>query len=144
LSPTIVHVLLDFAGWLSAAGIASATSFASHEVLLSEMPNTLSFERCPELGKRAFEPVSLSTGPQTAADRIAALLHGLPSAPAPQGVAYDNLFRVTVPFGTPAGQIILFDTCNLFYRNGGIDGIRARLRAEAARGGAAADRGQAP
>jgi hypothetical protein len=28
---------------------------------------------------------------------------------------------------TPQGQIIPFDTYNLFYRNGSIDGIRARM-----------------
>ncbi len=32
---------------------------------------------------------------------------------------------------TPPRQIIPFDTYNLFYRNGAIDGIRARLAAEA-------------
>jgi hypothetical protein len=32
---------------------------------------------------------------------------------------------------TPHGQIIPFDTYNLFYRDGRIDGIRAALRARA-------------
>ena len=31
-------------------------------------------------------------------------------------------------FVTPAGQIIPFDTSNLFYRNGSIDRIRAATR----------------
>jgi 7,8-dihydro-6-hydroxymethylpterin dimethyltransferase len=31
---------------------------------------------------------------------------------------------------TPAGQIIPFDTYNLFYRNGSIDRIRARMAQE--------------
>ncbi|MGA2042008.1 MAG: radical SAM protein [Roseiarcus sp.] len=130
--------------------VAPVTSFVSHEDLLSEMPNTVSFEKYPELRKRVFDLFSLSTGPETAADRVAALLCCLPSAPVPEGLTYDNIFRVTViefldahnfclanvkrscvHFVTPVGQIIPFDTYNLFYRNGRIDGIRARMRAEA-------------
>jgi uncharacterized radical SAM superfamily Fe-S cluster-containing enzyme len=37
--------------------------------------------------------------------------------------------RSCIHFVTPAGQIIPFDTYNLFYRNGSIDRIRAALRA---------------
>ena len=39
--------------------------------------------------------------------------------------------RSCIHFVTPNGQIIPFDTYNLFYRNGRIDEIRARLKAEA-------------
>ena len=35
--------------------------------------------------------------------------------------------RSCIHFVTPAGQIIPFDTYNLFYRNGSIERIRARL-----------------
>jgi uncharacterized radical SAM superfamily Fe-S cluster-containing enzyme len=35
--------------------------------------------------------------------------------------------RSCVRFVTPAGQIVPFDTYNLFYRDGRIDGIRAKL-----------------
>ena len=67
--------------------------------------------------------------------------------PVPQGLSYDNVFRVTVVefldphnfclaavkrscvhFVTPDGQIIPFDTYNLLYRDGRIDAIRARLQ----------------
>ena len=36
--------------------------------------------------------------------------------------------RSCIHFVTPNGQIIPFDTYNLFYRDGQIDGIRARLQ----------------
>ena len=61
-------------------------------------------------------------------------------------LTYENVFRITIVqfldrfnfcvgnvkrscihFVTPAGQIIPFDTYNLFYRNGRIDEIRAKL-----------------
>jgi hypothetical protein len=100
------------------------------------------------LQRRIFDLFSLSTGPDTAVERISALLCCLPSVPVPTGLTYDNIFRVTVVefldpqnfclaavkrscvhFVTPAGQIIPFDTYNLFYRGGRIEGIRAGLAA---------------
>jgi hypothetical protein len=38
--------------------------------------------------------------------------------------------RSCIHFVTPHGQIIPFDTYNLFYRNGRIDGIRAAMGKE--------------
>lgn len=67
----------------------------------------------------------------------------------PRGLAYENAFRVTIVqfldrfnfcvgnvkrscihFVTPEGQIIPFDPYNLFYRDGRIHEIRARLQEE--------------
>jgi uncharacterized radical SAM superfamily Fe-S cluster-containing enzyme len=64
----------------------------------------------------------------------------------PDGLSYANVFRVTIVqfldrfnfcvgnvkrscihFVTEKGAIIPFDTYNLFYRNGKIDGIRAAM-----------------
>ena len=42
-----------------------------------------------------------------------------------------NVKRSCIHFVTPQGQIIPFDTYNLFYRDGSIDGIRARMAGEA-------------
>ena len=128
--------------------VAPVTSLVAHDEFLADIPNAISFEKYPELQKRIFELFSLSTGPNDAAERVAALLCCLPSVPVPQGLSYDNIFRVTViefldahnfcvgnvkrscvHFVTPNGQIIPFDTYNLFYRNGRIDGIRRRLDA---------------
>ena len=126
--------------------ITPVTSIFSHEDLLSELPNALTFEKYPELQRRVFELFSLSTGPDTAIERIQALLCCLPGVPVPKGLSYDNVFRVTVVefldphnfcvagvkrscvhFVTPEGKIIPFDTYNLLYRNGEIEAIRARL-----------------
>jgi hypothetical protein len=128
--------------------VTPVTSIFSHEDILAELPNALTFEKYPELQRRIFDLFSLSTGPDTAVERISALLCCLPSVPVPTGLSYDNIFRVTVVefldpqnfclaavkrscvhFVTPAGQIVPFDTYNLFYRNGEIDGIRARMTA---------------
>jgi len=81
---------------------------------------------------------------------MAELLCCLPQVPVPAGIGYENVFRVVIVqfmdrfnfcvggvkrscihFVTPAGQIIPFDTYNLFYRNGSIDRIRAKMRQEA-------------
>jgi uncharacterized radical SAM superfamily Fe-S cluster-containing enzyme len=131
--------------------VAPVTSFVSHDDLLANVPNTISFEKYPELQRRVFELFSLSTGPETAAERVAALLCCLPSVPVPQGLSYENIFRVMVVefldahnfcvgnvkrscvhFVTPAGQIIPFDTYNLFYRDSRIDNIRREMTARAA------------
>ncbi len=128
--------------------VTPVTSILSHEDILAEVPNAVTFEKYPELQRRLFDLFSLSTGPDTAVERVAALLCCLPSVPVPTGLSYDNIFRVTVVefldpqnfclgavkrscvhFVTPAGQIIPFDTYNLLYRDGRIDAIRAGLKA---------------
>ena len=127
--------------------VTPVTSIFSHEDLLADVPNALTFEKYPELQRRIFELFSLSTGPDTAVERIAALLCCLPDVPVPRGLTYDNIFRVTVVefldphnfclaavkrscvhFVTPAGQIVPFDTYNLLYRDGRINTIRHALQ----------------
>ena len=72
----------------------------------------------------------------------------------PAGLTYENVFRVTIVqfldrfnfcvgnvkrscihFVTPKGEIIPFDTYNLFYRNGKIDGIRGAMAGQTFRAG---------
>lgn len=129
--------------------VTPVTSIISHEDLLSDIPNAVSLEKYPQLKQRIFDLFSLSTGPDSAIERLSALLGCLPSAPTPEGLSYENIFRVTVVefldahnfcignvkrscvhFVTPNGQIIPFDTYNLFYRNGRIDGIRRAMDVE--------------
>jgi hypothetical protein len=126
--------------------VVPITSLIPHDVLLDAMPNTVAFERYPELQRRIFDLFSLSVGENTITDRLSALLCCLPEVPVPQGLDYSSIFRVAVigfmdrhnfsvasvkrscvHFVTPNGQIIPFETYNLFYRNGVIDGIRARM-----------------
>ena len=136
-------------GLRNGSQILPVTSIFSHADLLSELPNALTFEKYPELQRRIFDLFSLSTGPETAIERIQALLCCLPGVPVPAGLTYDNVFRVTVVefldpenfclagvkrscvhFVTPEGPIVPFDTYNLLYRNGEIGAIRERMRAE--------------
>ena len=128
--------------------ITPVTAIFSHDDLLAGLPNALTFEKYPDLQKRIFELFSLSTGPDTAIERIQALLCCLPGVPVPAGLTYDNVFRVTVVefldahnfclagvkrscvhFVTPEGKIIPFDTYTLLYRDGRIEGVRASLAA---------------
>ena len=127
--------------------VQPVTSIFSQDDLLDAAPNAITFEKYPELQKRLFELFSLSTGPDSMVERLSALLCCLPEVPVPQGLSYENVFRVNIiefldaqnfclanvkrsciHFVTPEGHIIPFDTYNLFYRNGRIDGIRENLR----------------
>ena len=127
--------------------VQPVTSIFSQDDLLDAAPNAITFEKYPELQKRLFELFSLSTGPDSMVERLSALLCCLPEVPVPQGLSYENVFRVNIiefldaqnfclanvkrsciHFVTPEGQIIPFDTYNLFYRNGRIESIRDNLR----------------
>jgi uncharacterized radical SAM superfamily Fe-S cluster-containing enzyme len=131
--------------------VLPVTSMLSREDLVAVMPNTINFEKQPVLQQKFVELFSLSSGALNAPERLAEFLCCLPKATVPAGLSYENVFRVAIVqfmdrfgfclggvkrscihFVTPAGTIIPFDTYNLFYRDGAIDGIRAR-RAAAAR-----------
>jgi hypothetical protein len=120
------------------------------EELLALVPNAISFEKYPALRDKFIDLFSLSSGPNNASERLAEFLCCLPKFEAPAALSYENVFRVAIVqfmdrfnfcvggvkrscihFVTPHGQIIPFDTYNLFYRDGRIDGIRARMKAQA-------------
>ncbi|MDU6326028.1 MAG: radical SAM protein, partial [Bradyrhizobium sp.] len=122
------------------------TAMVPQEELLSVMPNTISPEKYPVLRDKFVELFSLSSGPLNTNERVADFLCCLPSVQVPDNLGYEHVFRVTIVqfldrfnfcvgnvkrscihFVTERGEIIPFDTYNLFYRNGAIDGIRARL-----------------
>jgi len=126
------------------------TSMFPREQLLAVMPNTISPEKYPVLREKFREKFldlfSLSSGPLNTGERVAELLCCLPTFQVPDGLTYENVFRVTIVqfldrfnfcvgnvkrscihFVTPSGAIIPFDTYNLFYRNGTIDDIRAAM-----------------
>jgi tetraether lipid synthase len=127
--------------------ITPITSFFPKDKLVDAVPNAITFEKYPELHKQVMEFFSLATTQCNTPERLEALLCCLPAIPVPQGLGYENIFRLAVVefldphnfclgrvkrscihFLTPAGQLIPFDTYNLFYRNGRIDGIREALR----------------
>src|SRR6185295_15069898 len=105
--------------------------------LLSSVPNTISFERYPELKNRLFDLLSLGSSGERTKGVLGDLLCCLPQVEVPSDLGYDKIFRVVIVqfldrynfciaavkrscihFVTPKGKIIPFDTYNLFYRNG--------------------------
>ena len=136
-------------GLRQGARVIPVTSLLPRELFVAEVPNTVTFEAFPELRRRIFDLLSLSTAQADTSDRLASLLCCLPQAAVPQDVTYENTFRVVVSqfldrfnfdlgsvkrscvhFVEPDGRIYPFDTFNTFYR-AGAPGTAARLRAQA-------------
>ena len=136
-------------GLRNGRSVLPVTSLVPREEFVAVTPNTISFEKQPVLKEKFIELFSLSSGPNNTGERLTEFLCCLPKVQAPAGLTYENVFRVAIVqfmdrfnfclggvkrscihFVTPRGQIIPFDTYNLFYRDGRIDAIRARLRAE--------------
>ena len=138
-------------GLRNGKSVLPLTSLVPREELVALMPNAINFEKQPALQRKFIELFSLSSGACNAPERVTEFLCCLPKVVAPANLTYENVFRVAIVqfmdrfnfclggvkrscihFVTPNGQIIPFDTYNLFYRDGAIDAIRARMRAEAA------------
>jgi len=124
--------------------IAPVTSFFPRELLVESLPNAITFERYPELHQQLLEFFSLSTAESNNPHRLAELLCCLPTVPLPQGLGYEDTFRIVIVefmdahnfclsrvkrscihFVTPEGKIIPLETYNLFYRDAA---ARERLR----------------
>jgi uncharacterized radical SAM superfamily Fe-S cluster-containing enzyme len=124
-------------GLRSGETVTPITSLFPRELLVAEVPNTVTFESHPELQKRIFDLMSLSTAQVDTSEKLASLLCCLPQAAVPDQVTYENTFRVVISqfldrynfdiatvkrscvhFVEPSGQIIPFDTYNTFYRPG--------------------------
>lgn len=133
--------------------VAPITSFFPRDMLVDALPNAITFEKYPELHKQVFEFFSLSTAERNAPEKLHELLCCLPEVPAPEGLAYENIFRIAIVefldahnfclgrvkrscihFVTPEGAIIPFDTYNLLYRDGRIHELRARRQEELVHG----------
>jgi 7,8-dihydro-6-hydroxymethylpterin dimethyltransferase len=101
------------------------------------MPNSVLYEQNSELKSRIFDLFSTSHSPMSSAASLKQLLCCLPMLPVPEGISYENIFRILIvqfldPFNFdvrsvkrscihivhPDGWIIPFDTYNLFYREG--------------------------
>ena len=130
--------------------VAPITALLPRDILVDAAPNTVTFEGYPELRERMFNLLSLSTAQADTSDKLAEVLCCLPDAVVPEGLAYENTFRVVVMqfldrfnfdiatvkrscvhFVQPDGQIIPFDTFNTFYRPGAT-GARSLARARGA------------
>ncbi len=134
-------------GLRQGAALVPITGLLPRDMLVDAAPNTVTFEKFPELRRRIFDFFSLSSVQHNVAERLEALLCCLPEIEVPAEIGYDNLFRVAivefldphnfclsrvkrscVHFVTPEGRIIPFDTYNLFYRD-----AAARARRDASR-----------
>jgi hypothetical protein len=101
------------------------------------VPNSILYEQHPELKQQIFELFSTSHSPSSATASLKQLLCCLPAIAVPDGLTYENIFRVTIVqfmdaynfdvrsikrscihIVHPDGRIIPFDTYNLFYREG--------------------------
>ena len=124
-------------GLRSGREVTPVTSLLPRELLVSAAPNTVAFEAYPELQRRVFDLLSLSTAQGDTSAKLASLLCCLPEVAAPAELAYEHTFRVVISqfldrynfdlgtvkrscvhFVQPDGQIIPFDTFNTFYRPG--------------------------
>jgi uncharacterized radical SAM superfamily Fe-S cluster-containing enzyme len=104
---------------------------------LQMMPNSVLYEQDENLKQKLFQLFSTNHSPISAATTLKQLLCCLPLVAVPQGLTYENIFRVMIvqfldPFNFdvrsvkrscihivhPDGRIIPFDTYNLFYREG--------------------------
>jgi uncharacterized radical SAM superfamily Fe-S cluster-containing enzyme len=130
--------------------IAPITSFFPRDMLVEALPNAITFEKYPDLHKQVLNFFSLSTAECNNPEKLNALLCCLPEVPVPEGMGYENIFRIAIVefmdahnfcigrvkrscihFVTPAGQIIPFETYNLFFRD---DAAQKRLASSKAGG----------
>ena len=122
-------------GLRSGRSVTPITRLIPREQLLSAAPNTISFERYPELKNRLFDLLSLASSGERTQTVLGDLLCCLPQVEVPGDLGYDKIFRVVIVqfldkynfcvgtvkrscihFVTPQRKIIPFDTYNLFYR----------------------------
>lgn len=128
--------------------VSPVTAMLPRELFVASAPNTVTFEAYPELQRRVFELMSLSTAQADTSDKLANLLCCLPQTALPEDLGYEHTFRVVISqfldrfnfdlgsvkrscvhFVEPDGRIIPFDTYNTFYRPGAA-GAAALARAQ--------------
>jgi tetraether lipid synthase len=124
-------------GLRNGANVTPITQLIPKGELLSAAPNTISFERYPELKNRLFDLLSLASSGERTKTVLGDLLCCLPQVEVPDDLGYDKVFRIVIVqfldrynfcvatvkrscihFVTPDSKIIPFDTYNLFYRSG--------------------------
>jgi 7,8-dihydro-6-hydroxymethylpterin dimethyltransferase len=117
--------------------VVPLTGLFDPETFAKMMPNSVLYEQNSDLKAQLFELFSTSHSPSSAAVSLKQLLCCLPMVAVPEGLSYENIFRVIIvqfldPFNFDVrsvkrscihivhedGRIIPFDTFNLFYRAG--------------------------
>jgi len=113
------------------------TGIIDPDAYVKMMPNSVLYEQNEDLKSKIFDLFSTSHSPNSAATSLKQLLCCLPMMAVPEGITYENVFRVLIvqfldPFNFdvrsvkrscihivhPDGRIIPFDTFNIFYREG--------------------------
>jgi uncharacterized radical SAM superfamily Fe-S cluster-containing enzyme len=113
------------------------TGLINPDAFVQLMPNSVLYEQNEELKSKIFELFSTSHSPISSATSLKQLLCCLPMLPVPEGITYENIFRVMIvqfldPYNFdvrsvkrscihivhPDGRVIPFDTFNMFYREG--------------------------
>ena len=133
--------------------VVPLTSLIDPQVLIGGRRNTIVYEYDDDVRDHIFKLFATNHSPQSGVASLRELLCCLPMAAAPEGMGYENVFRVIimdfidaysfdvrsvkkscVHIVHPDGRLIPFDTYNLFYRDG-LERTRLaplRKRAEAA------------
>ena len=125
------------------------THLVSPQALVEGTANTIVFEQDQSARDLVFRLFSTNHSPESQASCLSELMCCLPQIASPQALSYENAFRVLIVqfmdatnldiralkkscihFATAEGQMIPFETYNLFYRNGRrskLDSIRTSL-----------------
>lgn len=117
--------------------VTPLTSMIPPEVLINGARNTMLYEQEAPVRESLFKLFATNHSPQSGAVSLRELLCCLPKVLVPDGLGYENLFRVIimqfmdahafdvrsvkkscVHIVHPDGRLIPFDTYNLFYRDG--------------------------
>ena len=116
--------------------VTPLTSLIDPQVLINGRRNTIIFEQDDDVRAHLFKLFATNHSPQSGTASLRDLLCCLPMAAVPDGLSYQNLFRVIimqfidayafdvrsvkkscVHIVHPDGRLIPFDTYNLFYRD---------------------------
>ena len=116
--------------------VTPLTSLIDPKLLLHGEGNTIVYERDPRLRQEIIKMFSTAASPTSSELSLKQLLCCLPQVSVPEGMGYENIFRVIVMqfldrhnfdvrsvkkscvhIVHPDGRIIPFDTFNLFYRD---------------------------
>jgi 7,8-dihydro-6-hydroxymethylpterin dimethyltransferase len=123
-------------GLRDGSSVTPITQLLPRDELLAA-PNTISYERHPQIKARMFDLLSLASSGERTKTVLGDLLCCLPKIEVPSDLGYDKVFRIVIVqfldkynfcvatvkrscihFVTPQQKIIPFDTYNLFYREG--------------------------
>ena len=118
-------------------GATAVTGLVPRELLLSAVPNALTFDAVPGLKDTLMRLLSMSCSGADSATLMGKLLCCLPGIPVPKTLTYDRVFRIAivqfldrysfclgqvkracVHVAQPDGRMIPIDTFNLFHREG--------------------------